>query len=147
MDAEERVADLIFISERLAEVLAKENVALRRRQVDDLGDLVREKQKLVRAYEIRMRGVKEDPALIREAEEDQREELRDLGERLAELMEENAAMLQTAVEGSRLLVDSVVKAVRDHQVGTSVYDETAVVHQETTRPGARGAALSLNDTV
>ena len=147
MDAIDRVNDLIFIAGRLDELLERENAALERHDADSVGDLLDEKRKLVRAYEIRLRGFEEDPASLKEVDETTRDELADLGTRLTEQMEQNARMLEVAVETSRAVVDSIVEGAKAQQSGATTYTSGATAAAERTRPGARGAALTVDQTL
>ena len=56
MDPNKRMTDLITLSTRLIQVLARENAALRTKRTHEVAALVNEKATLTRAYESRARG-------------------------------------------------------------------------------------------
>jgi len=115
--------------------------------VQGVDDLLDDKIKLVRAYETRLKAFQEDPGQLNTVDDDLRQELAETGQQLSELMQENASLLESAVSASRSVVEAFVEAVREDQSGTTYYDESAVLASERTRPGARGAALTVDQTL
>ena len=64
MDPTKRVNDLIVITGRLADLLERENVALREKQNKELHQILDEKVTLGRVYESRIIGLTEDPEAL-----------------------------------------------------------------------------------
>ena len=61
MDATGRVNDLIEITERLANLLTKENKALNEKDANEATQYLDEKANLSRIYETRIQGLIDDP--------------------------------------------------------------------------------------
>ncbi len=136
MDPNNRLNDLIVITGRLAELLQRENEALRMRRPKDVHSLLDEKATLSRVYETRYNGIAEYPDIAASADLDVRERLLAMGKKLQSLMDENARLLETAITANRRVVDLIAKAVQDHQPSAGVYGS----HGETSRAGSNAAA-------
>ena len=65
MDPNNRLNDLIVITGRLAELLQRENEALRLRRPKDVHSLLDEKATLSRVYETRYNGIAEHSEITR----------------------------------------------------------------------------------
>jgi len=139
MDPNNRLNDLIVISGRLAELLQRENEALRLRRPKDVHSLLDEKATLSRVYETRYNGIAENPEIIAGAEMDVRERLLAMGNKVQSLMDENAHLLETAISANRRVVDLIAKAVQDHQPSAGVYGS----HGTTSRAGSNAAAQRI----
>lgn len=131
MDAMTRINDLIVISEELADVLARENKALRDRQHQELDTLLPRKDELSRAYFTRIQGLaelakKQDVETIDPAARDR---LREKGEVVRELVEENAKLLTIARDVSRRVLDAVTEAVKASQPQAGTYSAAGKVEQ------------------
>ncbi|HEY9164308.1 MAG TPA: hypothetical protein VIN57_06830, partial [Magnetovibrio sp.] len=61
LDAKTRISDLLFIATHLIDVLEQENAALAHNRVDAVRNLLDQKTKLSRAYEIRVLGLIKSP--------------------------------------------------------------------------------------
>ncbi len=114
MDATKRISDLIVISQRLADLLARENKALRDHKAHEVQGFLEQKVELSQAYESRISGLGEhasaeamagvDPAL--------REQVRALGERIQSLSSDNTMLLQVAMEVNRRVLHEVADALK-----------------------------------
>ena len=136
MDPNNRLNDLILITERLAELLQRENKALHLRRTRDVHSLLDEKATLSRVYETRYKAVAEHPNIIAGADIDLRERLLAMGNRVQSLFDENARLLETAISANRRVVDLIAKAVQDQQPSAGVYGS----HGATSRAGSNAAA-------
>ena len=79
MDPTKRVNDLIVITGRLADLLERENVALREKQNKELNEILDEKVTLGRVYESRIMGLTEDPEALDNVDKELLERLRGIG--------------------------------------------------------------------
>ncbi len=64
MDPTNRVNDLIVLTNRLADLLARENEALGNRKYSEINEILDEKVTLGRIYESRIMGLTDDPAAL-----------------------------------------------------------------------------------
>ncbi len=121
MNATKRVNDLIVITGRLADLLTKENAALREKRHEDVATLLEKKASLGRAYESRIQGLVEKADALGQVDRALLERLRGLGERMHGLMEDNARLLKVAIETGRRVVESVSEAVKASHPGPGTY--------------------------
>jgi hypothetical protein len=149
MDAATRINDLIVISEQLSDVLARENKALRERRHGELDILLPRKDELSRAYFTRIQGLAEhakdddvkavDPAL--------RDRLRERGEQVRGLVEENAQLLTIAREVSRRVLDSVAEAVKASQPKAGTYSAEGRVDAARARSAPPNLPISVDQSL
>ena len=139
MDPNNRLNDLIVITSRLAELLQRENDALRQRRPKKVHDLLDEKATLSRVYETRYAGLAENPEIIEAADMDVRERLLAMGKKVQSLMDENARLLETAIAANKRVVDLIARAVQDQQPSAGVYGAQGA----TSRAGAKAAAQQV----
>lgn len=144
--AEGKLRDLIIISSSLIKLLEKENRALRDQKPQEVAALLEEKTKLARAYESRIKGLQEKPDALAEADAELRERLKLVGEKVADLMEENAKLLKIALSVSRRVMDTVADAVKSVNAGTGAYGANGSIAERNPRaPG--GVAISVNQSL
>ena len=143
MDPNNRLNDLIVIMVRLAEILQRENEALRLRRTKNVHSLLDEKATLSRVYETRYKGIAKNPEIIADADINVRERLLAMGNEVKILMDENATLLETAISANRRVVDLIAKAVQDHQPSAGVYGS----HGATSHAGSNAAAQRVAFTV
>jgi len=147
MDPNNRLNDLIVITGRLAELIQRENEALRQHRSRDVRGMLDEKATLSRVYETRFNGIAEHPEIIEGADLDTRERLHAMGEKVGKLMDENAALLKTAIEANRRVVDLIAEAVRDQQPSAGVYAATGTTSQAGANAAAQRLALSVDQNL
>ena len=121
MDVIGRINDLIIISTGLAELLTRENEALRERRPKEVAELLDDKTTLCKAYETRLRGLADEEEALAEVDPDLRERLRGLGEKVLELTEANARLLKIGMEANRRVVKSVAEAVKTSRPSANTY--------------------------
>lgn len=147
MDPNNRLNDLLVITGRLAELLQRENKALREHRAQEVRDLLDEKATLSRVYETRYKGLAENPEIIAAADLDIRDRLRAMGEKVQALMEENAKLLRTALEANKRVVDMIAEAVRNKQPSAGTYGANAVTADDGAHAAGRRLAFSLDQTL
>ena len=92
MDSTGRVNDLIEITERLARLLKKENEALINNNANEATQYLDEKGNLSRIYETRIQCLIDDPSILDNATPELRKKLRELGETVNTMIQENAQL-------------------------------------------------------
>ena len=144
MDPKQRVEDLLIICGRLADVLEKENFALRNQRGDELRALLDDKSLLSRAYESRVSGLADRPQQLAEVDADLREQLREVGVRVNGLMAENDKLLRVGLESHRRMVEVIANAVKATQPGPGTYSRAGTVGQPARRNPMHSAPLTVN---
>ncbi len=126
MDSKDRISDLIATVGRLADLVARENTALREHRTHDVAALAEEKKTLCRAYEARVKALHENPDDLAEASPELRARLRGLGEKVAALMVDNARLLKVAIATSHRVIDLIAEAAKENLPGPGTYKPTGV---------------------
>jgi hypothetical protein len=147
MDATGRVNDLIEITERLASLLKKENRALNDKNADEATRYLDEKGNLSRIYETRIKGLMDDPSILATAAPELRKELRDLGESVNVMIQENARLLKITIEANRRVVAMVADAVKTQQPGPGTYSAKGTADKNDVHSAPRNLALSLDQSL
>ena len=147
MDATIRINDLIAITGHLVDLLTQENAALRAKRHEDVAALLEKKASLGRAYESRVQGLVEKPDSLAQVDQALCQRLRDLGEMMRGLMEENALLLKVAIEASRRVVQSVSEAVKSSQPGPGTYAANGAVGTPSNGTAPRNLAISVDQSL
>ena len=147
MDPTKRVNDLIVITGRLADLLERENVALREKQNKKLNEILDEKVTLGRVYESRIMGLTEDPEALDNVDKELLERLRGIGMKVNELIEDNAKMLKTAIEANRRVVNLIAEAVKASVPSAGTYSPTGGTGTHDHRGAPKNVALSVDHTL
>ena len=121
MSSDSKINDIILITERLADVLKRENTALQNQQSQELHTLLDDKVTLSRVYETRMQFYNENPNVLSETTPELREKLRIIGLHTSELLQENAKLLKVAIEANRKVLDMIATAVKNVTPGPGTY--------------------------
>ena len=143
MDMNERVNDLIYVCERMIDILKNENQALEDKNPRALADTLTEKDKLSRLYERHTRGIAQNLDDFKALDERVREGLKQMSNEVDELVEQNARMLKMNIDLNRrvlLKFADVAKKMTPHS-GTYADDANIGVRGENTAP------ISLNETL
>ncbi len=140
MQQEERVNDLIFICERMIEILTKENDALRNNDGNQVKDRVEEKTQLSLFYERHMKTLQRNPDQLKEVDKDTLTTLRELGEEMNELLDENGRLLKVAMESNRRFMKRVAEAAQVHSPHSGTYANNGHAGPQ----GSQAAPVSLN---
>ncbi|MEK9723484.1 MAG: hypothetical protein VW405_08370 [Rhodospirillaceae bacterium] len=147
MDPNNRLNDLIVITGRLAELLQRENAALRSHRAQEVRDLLDEKATLSRVYETRYKGIAEHPEIIEGADLDVRDRLRIAGEKVQVLMEENARLLKIAISANKRVVELIAEAVREQQPSAGVYGASGRASTAGSTAASQRLAYSLDQNL
>lgn len=144
MNATDRINDLINISNRLADLLERENEALKNRRHQNVAALLEEKSALSRAYEARVLGLKKAADEMAGVDADLRERLRGLGEKVKALMEENARHLRVAMEVNKRVMGVIADAVKSRRPGPKTYSAKGSTKGKRVDAAGQGVAVSIN---
>ncbi len=147
MDPTKRVNDLIVITSRLADLLERENVALREKQNKELNEILDEKVTLGRVYESRIMGLTEDPEALDNVDKELLERLRGIGEKVNGLIEDNAKMLKIAIEANRRVVNLIAEAVKASVPSAGTYSPTGATGTHDQRAAPKNVAISVDHTL
>ena len=110
MNMNEKTETLMTVIERLNSLLTDENQNLVDRKVAAVGEIVDEKDKLCKAFELLVRGLVKDGANIHEVEGDLRDELHAMGSHLKDLVDDNISSLKSAIGANERLMNAVRNA-------------------------------------
>lgn len=146
MDASKRIGDLIAISQRLVELLNQENAALRANKPEQVQSLLDQKDELSRAYESRVTGLAEhvDAEEMKLVDPTLRDQVRILGQEIHALGNQNAGLLQIAMEVNRRVLHGVADAVKASQPSAGVYSNTGTVDHGARRAAPHNVPISLD---
>lgn len=147
MDATGRVNDLIEITERLANLLTKENKALNDKDANEATQYLDEKGNLSRIYETRIQGLIDDPSILANAAPELRDKLRELGESVNIMIKENAQLLKITIEANRRVVSMVAAALKTQQPGPGTYSAKGTADKNDVHSAPRNLALSLDQSL
>ena len=147
MDPTKRVNDLIVITGRLADLLERENVALREKQNKELNEILDEKVTLGRVYESRIMGLTEDPEALDNVDKELLERLRGIGEKVNGLIEDNAKMLKIAIEANRRVVNLIAESVKASVPSAGTYSPTGATGTQDHRAAPKNVAISVDHTL
>ena len=135
--------DLIVITERLAELMTRENEILRSMHPSDICNLQKDKADLAQSYERRMRLVREDPTIVSEASVAIREKLMATTTRFETVLSENETMLR-AVKSVSERVMKIIVSTATEQRSAPAYSSAGVMNGGPTAAGRRNLAVTLN---
>jgi len=143
MEMSERVNELVYICERMIEILQQENDALDAQTPKALAETLTEKDKLSRLYERHTRGIQRDPDGFAAIDEDIRVTLKELSKDMEKLIAQNARMLKMNIETNRRVLLKFADVAKQMTPNAGTYAKDANL-------GARGEAtspISLNETL
>ncbi len=146
MDPTNRVNDLIVITNRLADLLARENEALVNRKYSEINEILDEKVTLGRVYESRIMGLTDDLAALEQVDGELRDRLRSLGEKVNRLIEDNAAMLKIGIEANRRVVNMIAEAVKASVPSAGTYSANGAASVEQ-HAATKNVAITVDHTL
>ena len=146
MDPTNRVNDLIVITNRLADLLARENDALSNRKYSEINEILDEKVTLGRVYESRIMGLTDDPETLEQVDGDLRDRLRSLGEKVNGLIEDNAVLLKIGIEANRRVVNMIAEAVKASVPSAGTYSANGAAGVEQ-HAASKNVAITVDHTL
>jgi len=144
MDPTRRIHDLIDITERLANLLMRENQALRDKRAQEAVQYLEEKNNLSRIYETRLKNFSEQPEAYRDVDVGLRTRLREMGEKVNAMISENARLLKVTIEANRRIVELVADAVKEQQSGPGIYSAKGAPKVNDLHSAPQNLALSVD---
>ncbi len=147
MDSTEKLLGLVEITERLAELLHNENSALREKRAKDALQYLNEKNELVRIYESRVKGLPKQPEAIDTETPGLRDKLRQMGEKVSLMVEENGRLLKVTIEANRRVVELVAEAVKNQRRGPAIYSANGLADGGKRSSAPRNLAISVNQSL
>ena len=135
--------DLIVITERLTDLMVRENEILRGMRPSDICELQKDKAVLAQSYERRMRLVREDPTILSEASLAVREKLIETGARFETVLNENEQTLR-AVKSVSERVMKIIVSTANEQRAAPAYSSAGLMNAGPTSSGRRSVAVTLN---
>lgn len=136
--------DIVWACTHLCELLEYENEALAVHDAATVRELAENKAALARIYEQAVAPMADEPHLLDALEPEQKDELTGLGNRLKDLVEENARRLKAEMDAYQMLMDAVVHAVKNSKTNTVTYGRAG--HFEGHANGETNS-LSFNQTL
>lgn len=119
--------DIVWACTHLCDLIEYENEALAAHDTAAVRELAENKAALARIYEQAVAPMADDPHLVDTLEPEQKEELMGLGNRLKDLVEENARRIKAEMEAYQMLMDAVVHAVKTTKTNTVTYGRAGTV--------------------
>jgi len=144
MDANERLNDLIELTEDLAGLLLQENKALREKRAGEATSLLERKSELSRIYETRIQSLGNTPEILAKADPERIKTLRELGEKVNLMIEENANLLKITIEATRRVVNMVADAVKAQHPGPATYSANGISTRGDLHSAPQNLAISVN---
>ncbi|HEB79583.1 MAG TPA: hypothetical protein ENI79_03795 [Rhodospirillales bacterium] len=147
MQPTDRINDLINITSRLADLLMRENAALREKRHKDVAGLLDEKSTLSRAYEARVKGLRDIAEDLGEVDEDLRERLRGLGEKVKDLMVDNAHFLKVEMEVNQRVMSVIADAAKSQKPGPETYSAKGSTKGKGVDDPMKNVAVSIDQSL
>lgn len=148
MDTGKRLDDMLYIVNSLIDLLTEENAALETNQLNVVSGLLERKNKLCRAYEIRVFGLKQgededysDEDMIKV------ERLRELAPLIDELIVKNERKLGIELEVRRRFMDAIASAVKQSAPGTGAYAPNGTADAQTYSARTNAPSLALDEVL
>lgn len=141
-EAERCVSELIMLTARLAQVLAREADLLDEMKISRISELQDEKIRLTNALESIKKQLNKKPELLDEISDDQRDDLRQVITIFDEIMNENYSRLNTA----RLVNQKIIEAISEvvcESAKNDMYDHKGTPNAHSTE----SISLTLNQRV
>lgn len=144
-NSDERVTQILALTEQLSALLEMENEFLKQRQINKLTTKEAEKSKLSKLYALEMRAIAARPELLAGITNEQRTSLKTAATSFRALTADHARRLAHA----KAVTEGLVKAIGDevaksHQPSKGY---SPAGHQQITGRYSRPAALSLDQSI
>ena len=147
MDITQQVKELIDITTRLADLLKRENQALRNHDTQEASSLLGEKNSLSEVYEDHVKAVMNHSAHLKDIEPGLRERLNSIGEKAKELIEENAVLLRAAIVANQRVMEMVADALSKARTKITTYSSDGRMGTAPKREPVHSPALSIDHTL
>lgn len=147
MDIEKRLEDMRDLTDRLADMVEAENLALADYRHEDVEEMLEDKAVLARLYENMMKdldGLSLDWSTI---DGGLRERLLASGARLRDAMEENTMRLEVGMAANRQVIEFMAEAAKHAVPHSGTYSRKGRTGREGTTASANSIAISLDQSL
>lgn len=107
-----KVEDLLDVIDGFADLLKKENDALRKFDVEAVGSLYEQKAKIVSAYRSMSAFFIKNQNYLSNADTELKQDLKDASQELDALLKENELLLKTRMETSKNVMDTIINIAK-----------------------------------
>lgn len=136
--------ELLTVTTRLTDLMARENEILRSMKPSDIRDLQQDKAELTQSYERMMLAVQKDPSVLNKATPSLREALRSVTSRFSDVLSENERTLRAVRSVSERLMKTIVAAATE-QRDAAAYSKAGVMNGGASTTGRRASLpITLN---
>ncbi len=141
-----KVVHLMEAMKDLSHLLAEENAALSRHDVDAVRNLAERKFLMTRFYREKMAAISESPRVLTNLPEEKKEVVRRAGNTLQALAKENGMRLKANIEAHNRFMKSIVTAVKERELEKATsYAQSGRVEGDPTQ--AFRKAVTFNETL
>lgn len=146
MRTPELIKILTQTTERLGELLSRENKVLHQHKTFALTDSQSEKDQLTSAYEKELSHLRRDPSLLKRSDPELVDRLKSATHRFQEVLEEHRRLVQTAKSVTDRMVRTITEEVSKRDRPVDAYDASATVRPHVGKQ-AKPVSLALNQIV
>ena len=144
----QKIANAITqITDRLADVIAQENIALKDRRPRYLLETLAEKEQLTSAYESKMQELHNEPKLLSGLQETEMERLKNATTRFQDALEDHRRLVQTTKSVTERMLREITREVSKRQNPVSTYDQQAGMQNQVMGKSRKSVTLAYNETV
>lgn len=147
MDINEKISNLLTVTQRLVSILERENAALAQYKPGMIAPTVEEKGKLSKAYELLSKSLIQDGEAIKEVDEARRLRLGELVAKLDTLADENSRRLRIAIEASQRALSAVAKAAKENMTQQTGYGRNGTLGTASQQGAPNASPLSFNQVL
>ncbi|HZD26739.1 MAG TPA: hypothetical protein VE631_10795 [Alphaproteobacteria bacterium] len=140
------IDSLVSTTERLGDLVARENVLLHQRRPHELAQHHAEKDVLTSTYEREMAELRRDPGLLKRANPDAVGRLRKATRGFQEALEEHRRLVQTAKSVTDRIIRNITEEVAKRDRPVAGYDAKASLRNHFGRQ-QRPVSLALNQVI
>ncbi|MEX2451610.1 MAG: hypothetical protein WD407_12200 [Rhodospirillales bacterium] len=147
MDITKQINDLIDITSRLADLLTRENDALRNHNTHEASALLNEKNSLSEIYEDHVKAVMTYSGKMKDVDPSLRERLSTIGAKAKKLVEENAILLRAAIVANKRVMDLVAEALSKTRKNITTYSADGTLGTKRMRKPAPMPSLTVDHSL
>ncbi|ACT58224.1 hypothetical protein [Hirschia baltica] len=142
-DGADRAEQLIALTERLSTLMAEEIEAHKENRLDASSRDWAEKEKLAHAYRFEIASIRENPSLLAEASQGQKEELKTKVEAFGKLAERHAKALAASKEVTEGIVRAITEEVATSRAAPAGYGRAGAITAPKSSAAHSGIATNL----
>jgi flagellar biosynthesis/type III secretory pathway chaperone len=147
MNITKQINDLIDITSRLADLLTRENDALRNHNTHEASTLLNEKNSLSEIYEDHVKAVMTYSEKMKDVDPSLRERLSTIGAKAKKLIEENAILLRAAIVANQRVMDLVADALSKTRKNITTYSADGTLGTKRMRKPAPMPSLTVDHSL